>query len=178
MNIRNTGIAALALIAALGTTAHAQGNYRDRGRGRPPFTGRNPGDKVSDQRMRDASQRIEQAQRHLRQALPIYDGNRVDAIQLAELAQWEIKTGLAWDRWKEQRSLSNFRKEREGRRGRNHSNEQVRRSNQHLNEAIRDLEEALRSLDRAQPDYGGHRSRAIDATRRSIQEIRNALRSV
>lgn len=178
MNIRNTGIAAITLITALsamGTTAYAQ---RPIYRGRPPYTGRNPGDRVSDERMRDASQRIEQAQRHLRQALPIYNGNRVDAIQQAEIAQWEIKAGLAWDRWKEQGRTPSFRKEREGRRGRNHSNEQVRRSNEYLNAAIRDLEDALRSLDRAQPDYGGHRSRAIDATRRSVQEIRNALRSV
>ncbi|MGC4047969.1 MAG: hypothetical protein QM758_29595 [Armatimonas sp.] len=181
MNIRNTGIAAITLIAALGATgtnAYAQRPDWNRNRGgRPPFTGRNPGDKVSDQRMRDARKKIEQAQNHLRMALPIYDGNRVDAIQLAELAQWEIDTGLAWDRWKEQGRISNFRKEREGRRGRT-SNEQVRRSNEHLMEASRMLDDAIRLLDRAQPDYGGHRAKAIDATRKSIQQIREALRSV
>jgi hypothetical protein len=181
-------LTALVALTTLSASAFAQGGGAGRPEGKPGRRmgqnrpGRNPGDRVSDRLMREAGQRIERAQRQLRQALPIYDGHRVNAIELSQIAQWEIRIGLAWDRMKEQGGPMGNKPgksgEKEGRRGPNHSDEQVRKSNQNIVQAGKLLEDALALLKRAQADYGGHRKNAIEATERAIQQLKEALQSV
>jgi hypothetical protein len=180
------GIAAVLSIFALTATAQAQnpdkpgrGQGRRMGQNRP---GRNPGDRVSDRMMREASQRLQKAQHQMRQALPIYDGHRAKAIDLSELAQREIKIGLAWDRMKEQGGSpqpgNKSGGEPDGKRGPGHTDDQVKKSNAHLIAAGKLLEEALRLLSRAQADYGGHRRNAMEATTQAVQQLKEALQSV
>jgi hypothetical protein len=177
-----TGIVAtVTLFIALGTVAQAQ-TVVVPGKGGKVRPGRNPGDKASDRLLREANQRIEQAQRLMKSALPIYDGHRVNAIQLSQIAQWEIKIGLAWDRFHEQGKGSPASAKssapKEGRRGPGHTDEQVKRSNQQLMAADKLLEDALTLIGRAQHDYNGHRARAGEATGRAIQQLKEALQSV
>jgi hypothetical protein len=180
-----TGIVAtVTLFIALGTVAHAQ-NPAQPGQGgklRQGRPGRNPGDKASDRLLREANQRIERAQRLMKNALPIYDGHRANAIELSQIAQWEIKIGLAWDRYNEQGKGSpasaKSSEPKEGKRGPGHTAEQVQRSNQQLMAAGKLLEDALALIGQAQRDYNGHRAKAGEATRKAIQQLKEALQSV
>ena len=188
MKTRNIGILLVTTVLGLGTLAHAQaptpgpgGKMRPgrMGKNRP---GRNPGDKMSDKLLREASQRIERAQRQMKNAQPIYDGHRADAISLAEIAQGEIKIGLAVDRLHEQGTVGNGNnagaKVPDGKRDKSHNDEQVKRSNAQMIAGGKLLEEALGLLSRAQADYSGHRKAAIEATQKAIQQVKDALRSV
>lgn len=175
-----------ATVLSLGAIAQAQ-NPAPGGKMRPGHMGknrpgRNPGDKMSDKLMREASQRIERAQKLMRGALPIYNGHRADAIQLGEIAQGEIKIGLAVDRLHEQGAKGMGKagggKVQDGKRGPGHNDEQVKRSNAQMIAAGKLLEEAVAMLNNAQSDYGGHRRAAIDATQRAIQQVHAALDSV
>ena len=173
MNVRTLSIAA-ALCLSMGVAAQAQRPME----GGRMHAGREAGDRASDRLMRDASQRVERAQREMRSALPIYDGHRADAIELAEIAQAEIKIGLAVDRLREQGTVAHGARVSDGRRGARQGGEKVRRSNAKLVEAGRLLEDAKSMLNRAQPDYGGHRRSAIDSIDKSLRQIHDALRSV
>ena len=188
MKLRNISIVVATAILGLGAIAHAQdptpgpgGKMRPGrfGKNRP---GRNPGDKMSDKLMREAGQRLERAQRQMKNAQPIYDGHRADAIQLAEIAQMEIKIGLAVDRLHEQGKGSNpanlAPKVPDGKRDPSKNNEQVKRSNAQMIAGGKLLEEALGLLQRAQADYSGHRRAAIEATQKAINQVKEALKSV
>ncbi len=178
-----TGIVATtALFVTLGTVAQAQNVPGKGGKMHAGRPGRNPGDKASDRLLREASQRIERAQRLMRSALPIYDGHRANAIDLSQIAQWEIKIGLAWDKLHEQgkapQSAAKSGEPKEGKRGANHDDESVKRSNQKLMAAGKLLEDALALIGRAQHDYNGHRAKAGEATQKAIQQLKEALQSV
>lgn len=188
MKLRTISLVAVTAILGLGAVARAQdptpfpGGKMRPGRFGKNHPGRNPGDKRSDKLLREAGQRLERAQRQMKNAQPIYDGHRADAIQLAEIAQAEIKIGLAVDRLHEQGKASNLGgfapKVPDGKRDRSHSNDQVKRSNAQMVAGGKLLEEALGLLQRAQADYSGHRRAAIEATQKAINQVKEALKSV
>ena len=45
-----------------------------------------------------------------------------------------------------------------------------------MREAITSLEQALGSLDKASPDKGGHRLKAIDLTKQAIAEVKEGIK--
>jgi hypothetical protein len=139
-------------------------------------------DNASDKLMQEANKRLTIAERHLKSALPIYEGHRNNAIDLTNIAEGEIKIGLIYDRLHE-RGGNQFagakkpanKMQPDGKRDARYTPEQVKRSNANLMEAGKLLEDALALMRRAEPDYGGHRASAINNAEKAIEQLKIAL---
>ena len=140
-------------------------------------------DRASDRFMQEARKRLENAERQMNTALPIYEGHRDNAIDLTRIAMGEIKIGLLYDELHDRNKASAMdvgrrKRQPEGRRDKRHSNEQVRRSNTHLMEARKLIEDAIVLMRRAEPDYGGHRQNAIESSLKSLDQLKTAINLV
>ena len=109
----------------------------------------------------------------LRQGLPIYNGNRVDAIEFGSLAKSEILVGLLEQRL-DNRAKSQQR-EMDNDSARKYSERQIHNSNEKLVMAGHHFENALGILNRTNWDYDGHKTAAVRDLRRALDEIRAAL---
>ena len=172
---------ALSLVLAGMSSAHAQRGDFDR-QDRPQWRESNRNgdfrdDRRNDELFRDAQDRLDEAQSRLRRTLPVYGRSRSEALQQSVRAEYELQQALAWNRRNDfRRPAGSFDRDRDQDRFGRFSERDIRRSNGEMIEARRELQRAEALLERARPDRAGHRRDALDATRRAIREIDEALR--
>jgi hypothetical protein len=118
----------------------------------------------ADQPMMQAARAdLQTAKRELQKALPDKGGHRVKAIALVNDAIAEVNAGIAFDR------------------RHNHANslsaERVfaLTDQPHMQTALDALKSAKNNLDRATPDKGGHRAKALDLVKDAIDEVKKGI---
>jgi hypothetical protein len=172
---------ALSLILSVSGSANAQrGDFERRDRPEWRESNRNADfrdDRRNSQLFCDAKERIDDAQARLRRTLPVYGRSRGEALEQSVRAEYELNQALFGNRRNDfRRPMSGFDRDRDWGRSDRFSERDIRRSNGELIEARRELQRAEDILERARPDYAGHRRDALDAVRRAIREIDEALR--
>ena len=125
-----------------------------------------------------------QAARIMGNALPIYNGHRVKAIEIAKIAIDEIKLGIQYDRGRGggtttsaalQKRLAALENMTEP--GGNYTKKQNMQSNRKMQRAAAVLTQAAANLQAAPKDYGGHRTFALQMVNLALGQIQKALGS-
>lgn len=165
-------------VLALSAMAPAQARIGKQGNGKQ--INRNQ-EKGEDAEMRAGLKDTERAHRLLKQGLPIYEGHRANAIDESQIAIWEIKAGLLFDRINDRNQSANAPKQmsktQEGTRkdAAKYNKEQLLRSQKVLSEALVYLKRAQEHLRNASTDYGGHRVSAMKSIETAINQTGIAL---
>ena len=113
--------------------------------------------------MKAARADLNTARNQLQQATPDKGGHRVKAIELVNDAIAEVNAGIAFDR------------------RHNHADFTAEElfggafDQPHMQTALVALESAKNNLDRATPDKGGHRAKAIDYVKDAISEVKKGI---
>ena len=113
--------------------------------------------------MQAARADLKTAKRELQKAIPDKGGHRVKAIALVNNAIAEVNAGIAFDR------------------RHNHANPfgaeklSALTDQPHMQTALDALKSAKNNLDRATPDKGGHRAKAIDLVKDAIDEVKKGI---
>ena len=119
-----------------------------------------------------AVEEITKGDKALRSALPIYQGHRVNAIELGVLAKSEILVGLLEqrldNRTAQTRPLDNDSAKK-------YTEQQIRNSNERMVIGGHHFENALGILSRVNWDYEGHKTKAVADLNKALDEIRMAL---
>jgi hypothetical protein len=108
--------------------------------------------------MQAARGSLQTAKTELQKATPDKGGHRVNALKLINAAIGEVNAGIAFDR------------------RHNHTDLFVVSPDQpHMQAALNALENAKASLNKATPDKGGHRAKALDLVRDAIDEVKKGI---
>jgi hypothetical protein len=120
-----------------------------------------------------AVEEINKGLKALREGLPIYQGHRVNAIDLGVLAKSEILVGLLEQRLDNHAKA--LQREMDNDSPRKYSDQQIQRSNEKLVIGGHHFENALGILTRTNWDYEGHKTASMIDLRKALDEIRAAL---
>lgn len=164
-------------ITAIATVSYAQRGQNDRWQDRNDRNDRDQyGQRGNSRVNQEAMDEINQGQKSLADALPVYRGRRNTALDLSERAEKELRNGMA--------------NERNNRRGQDrdvrdnvsldkYSQDQVRRSNEKMREASKNFEDAIRVLNRSGNgrDNQNRNRDSINDLRKAIDEIKKAIDS-
>jgi len=101
---------------------------------------------------------LQTAKTELQRATPDKGGHRVRAISLVNRAISEVNAGIAFDRRHNHASLTELFAGAP--------------DQPHMQTALTALESARNNLDKASPDKGGHRGKALDYIRSAIDEVK------
>jgi hypothetical protein len=114
--------------------------------------------------MRAARGNLQNAKAELQKATPDKGGHRLNAIGLVNRAITEVNDGIAFDR------------------RHNHASTLTAENlfaappdQPHLQAALNALENAKDNLNKATPDKGGHRAKALDYVRDAIVEVKKGI---
>ena len=108
--------------------------------------------------MQAAKTSLQTARAELQKATPDKGGHRVNALKLINAAIQEVNAGINFGR------------------AHNHANIFAGTPDQpHMQNALTALENAKDSLDKATPDKGGHRAKAIDLVKNAIDEVKQGI---
>ena len=114
--------------------------------------------------MQAARTSLQTAKAELQRATPDKGGHRANAIKLVTAAISEVNAGIAFDR------------------RHNHTSSLTAESlfasmpdQPHMQNALNALENARDSLDKATPDKGGHRAKAIGYVKNAIDEVKKGI---
>lgn len=106
--------------------------------------------------MQHALSSLTDAQRSLESATPDKGGHRVKALELTKQAITEAQRGIEYDR--------------------THKNDDRNSVSQpNMRQALSSLQEAQRFLQRANPDKGGHRVKALELVQQAIRETQRGI---
>lgn len=136
-----------------------------------------------DQEMKQARKLTTEAIVQLRLGLPIYQGHRVNAINICQLAVRDINLGLRWDRRHGNAPLKSAQQEAASLKPaaeapkRKYSQDEIMKSHKRLQAALKLIQEAQTALHKAPNDYGGYRTRAGQLLDLAIGEINLALKT-
>ena len=119
-----------------------------------------------------ALEEITKGHKVLSEGLPIYDGHRVEAMEMATVAKNEIQKGIS--------GLKNdhdehHKKTNELEKASKYSAQQVHQSNERLVQGGRHFENALSILNQVPADSQGRKAKAMDALNRALVELKTAL---
>lgn len=162
MNTTRTIIAAVTVFAA--TSAFAQ--HR-------PIIVRAPGQELTKKTLHLAVEEINKGMKALGKGLPIYQGDRVDAIQFGDLAKSEIKVGLFEQRLDARVKTQSMKADVES--AKRYSERQIKESNVQLTIGAHYYQNALDLLRRVDWNYDNHKNRAVVDLEKALNNIRIAL---
>jgi hypothetical protein len=111
--------------------------------------------------MKAARGDLQKAQSELRKATPDKGGHRVKALNLVARALSEVNAGIRFDRRNSHAEII---------RGETSAADQP-----HMQRALDHLQNAKANLERATPDKGGHRAKAIDLVNEAIDEVNRGI---
>ena len=114
--------------------------------------------------MQSARADLQTAKRELQAALPDKGGHRAKAIELVNSAIAEVNAGIAYDRRHNHASPLTLEKLFGG-----------MPDQPHMERAKLALESAKNNLDKASPDKGGHRAKAIDLVKDAIDQVNKGI---
>ena len=114
--------------------------------------------------MEAARSSLQTAKAELQKALPDKGGHRVTAIKLVAAAIAEVNQGIAFARRHNHASALTAETLFAG-----------TPDQPHMQSALTALENARDSLDKAEPDKGGHRAKAIDYVKGAIEEVKKGI---
>jgi hypothetical protein len=108
--------------------------------------------------MQAARGSLQTAKTELQRATPDKGGHRVNALKLINAAIGEVNAGIAFDRRHNHMDLF-----------------AISPDQPHMQAALNALENAKDSLNKATPDKGGHRAKALDLVRDAIDEVKKGI---
>lgn len=121
-----------------------------------------------------AVEEINKGLKDLHEGLPIYQGHRVNAIDLGVLAKSEILTGLM-DQRLDNRNKTAAKKESDNANPKGYTDQQIKNSNIRLVIGGHHFENAIGILNRTNWDYEGHKTKAVNDLQKAIEELKLAL---
>jgi CHAD domain-containing protein len=137
------------------------------------------GKKGENKEMREAGHDIAVAVRKLKNALPIYDGHRANAIREAKAAGYEVALGIVTHNIQQSNAKSQGKGEQDTvdskTARKKYMDAQIAASQKRIQEAIDSLNKAKGELQAAPHDYQGHRAAAVGFVDKAISEATVAL---
>ena len=119
-----------------------------------------------------ALEEITKGHKALSEGLPIYDGHRVEAMEMATIAKNEIEKGVTGGNTNH---VEKHTKANELEKANKYSAQLVHQSNEHLVMGGRHFENALSLLNQVAADNQGRKAKAMDALNRALTELKTAL---
>ncbi|MBS1700395.1 MAG: hypothetical protein JST12_01935 [Armatimonadetes bacterium] len=124
--------------------------------------------------IRHAMEEISKGEKALHKGLPIYQGNRANAMELGRMAHAELVIGMGEQKVNAQ-AKSPAKKEEDNKSPKGYTDQQIKESNVHLVIGGHFFENAIALLNKTTWESNGHKANAIADLQRALDDLKAAL---